>query len=213
MPNNHLVDELVSRLQPVRPRRAGRDGLILAIVCLAELVVFFSVGAVRPDMAAAIELPSFWWKLASVGVIAVVGIVVAILSFDPVRSPRPGLRWLVAILAASFVAGWLIDASRAGWPALSARIDWQNGLQCAAKMVILSIPALVGLGLLMRRGAPTDTAGTALSVGIAAAAWGAFVFVFACPYDDPLYIALWYGVGCGSVSLAARVLLPRLSRW
>jgi hypothetical protein len=65
----------------------------------------------------------------------------------------------------------------------------------------------------MRRGAPTDTSGTALAVGVAAAAWGAFVFVFACPHDDPFYIALWYALGCGLVTILARFLLPRLTRW
>lgn len=213
MSNNRFVDQLVSGLQPVRPRRAGRDMLVLAVVCLVEFVLFISLGAMRPDMASAMELPSFWWKLGSLGVIALVGATVAIMSFDPVQSPRAGLRWLLAILAVSLVAGWLIDASRAGWPTLIARMDWKDGLLCSGKMVTLSIPAVIGLGMLMRRGAPTDTAGTALSVGIAAAAWGAFVFVFACPYDDPLYIALWYGVGCGLVTALARMLLPPLTRW
>jgi hypothetical protein len=175
--------------------------------------LFLSLGAMRPDMGAAMETPSFWWKLGSLGVIAVVGAAVAILSFDPVQSPRRGLRWLVCIVAAAVIAGWFIDASRAGWPALATRVDWQDGVQCAAKMIVLSLPAVIGLGLLMRRGAPTDTAGTALSVGISAAAWGGFVFVFACPYDDPLYIALWYAVGCGFVSLIALLLLPPLTRW
>ena len=50
-------------------------------------------------------------------------------------------------------------------------------------------------------------------VGLAAAAWGAFVFVFACPSDDPLYIAVWYSVGCGIVVLSSRLILPRLARW
>ena len=65
----------------------------------------------------------------------------------------------------------------------------------------------------MRRGAPIDTNGTSLAVGIAAAAWGAFVFVFACPHDDPLYIALWYAVGCSLVTVFTRMVLPRLNRW
>lgn len=213
MSNNHLVDKLVDGLQPVRPRRAGRDVLILAVVCLVELVLFLSLGAMRPDIGAAMENPSFWWKLGSLGVIALVGAAVAILSFDPVQSPRQGLRWLVGIVAAALIAGWFIDASHAGWPILAARLNWQNGVWCVGKVIILSLPPMIGLGLLMRRGAPTDAAGTALSVGIAAAGWGAFVFVFACPYDDPLYIALWYTVGCGFVSLLARLLLPPLTRW
>lgn len=213
MSNNHLVDKLVGGLQPVRPRRAGRDVLILAVVCLVELVLFLSLGAMRPDIGAAMENPSFWWKLGSLGVIALVGAAVAILSFDPVQSPRQGLRWLVGIVAAALIAGWFIDASHAGWPILAARLNWQNGVWCVGKVIILSLPPMIGLGLLMRRGAPTDAAGTALSVGIAAAGWGAFVFVFACPYDDPLYIAVWYTVGCGFVSLLARLLLPPLTRW
>ena len=213
MSNNRFVDQLVSGLQPVRPRRAGRDMLVLAVVCLVEFVLFISLGAMRPDMASAMELSSFWWKLGSLGVIALVGATVAIMSFDPVQSPRAGLRWLAVILVVSLVAGWFIDASRAGWPALIARVDWKDGLLCSAEMVILAIPAVIGLSLLMRRGAATDTVGTALSVGVAAAAWGAFVFVFACPYDDPLYIALWYGVGCGFVTVLTRVLLPPLTRW
>ena len=77
----------------------------------------------------------------------------------------------------------------------------------------LSVPAMLGLGLLMRHGAPTDGGGAALASGIAAAAWGAFVFVFACPYDDPLYIAVWYAVGCEFVALIARLVLPQLTRW
>jgi hypothetical protein len=65
----------------------------------------------------------------------------------------------------------------------------------------------------MRHGAPTDTKGTALLIGLAAAAWGAFVFVFACPFDDPLYIVVWYSVGCGIVTVLSRIILPRFSRW
>jgi hypothetical protein len=80
-------------------------------------------------------------------------------------------------------------------------------------MVLLSLPAMAALGVLMRRGAPTDIGGTSLTAGIAAAAWGAFVFVFACPADDPLYIAVWYVVGCGLVTMFARVVLPRLASW
>ena len=54
----------------------------------------------------------------------------------------------------------------------------------------LSIPSAVALGVLVRGGAPTDRGGTALAAGVSSAASGAFVSVFACPSDDPLYIAV-----------------------
>ena len=213
MANDPLIDRLTRDLKPVRRRTAGRDAALLGLLFLVELALFLGMGAMRPDMPAAMEQPSFWWKLGSLGVIALVGAAVAVLSFDPVRSPRRGLRWLVAIIVLCFAAGWVVDAFRDGWPALAARVNWREGMQCASKIVALSVPAVLGLGLLMRRGAATDSGGAALASGIAAAAWGAFVFVFACPYDDPLYIALWYAVGCGSVTAFARLALPRLTRW
>jgi hypothetical protein len=213
MPNDRFVEHLVADLKPVRPRTFMGDALIFATLCLVELALFIGLGWMRPDMSIAMEQPSFWWKLGSLGLIALIGGTVAIASLDPAESPRRGLRWLVALLAICLAVGWVIDATRGGFPALLARVDWYEGLKCVYKMVLLSVPPVAGLGLLMRRGAPTDTGGTALAVGIAAAAWGAFVFVFACPHDDPLYIAIWYAVGCGLVAMLARLVLPRLTRW
>lgn len=213
MRNDPLIDRLVNDLKPVRRRRSSVDGLILAGLGGVELALFLALGFMRPDMPAAMCTPSFWWKLTSLGVIAVVGATVAILSFNPVQSPRRGLRAVVGIVGICLAFGWLIDATRGGLPQLATRLDWQSGLQCVSKMVILSIPAAIGLALLMRRGAPTDIAGSAMASGIAAAAWGAFVFVFACPFDDPLYIAVWYLVGCGLVTGIMRLVLPALTRW
>jgi hypothetical protein len=213
MPNKQFLDQLVGDLKPVRPRNARVDALIIAVLCGVELALFLGVGMARPDMPMAMALPSFWWKLGSLGLIALAGATTAILSFDPVASPRRGLRWLALVVVISLAAGWFIDAARDGVPALTARLDWYDGLQCVYKVVVLSLPAVIGLGLLMRRGAPTDTGGTALAVGITAAAWGAFIFVFACPHDDPFYIAVWYTVGCGMVTVLARLLLPTLTRW
>lgn len=211
MPVSPLIESLVRDLKPVRRRSARADALITAALCLLELALFLRLGMAQPDMKTAMHQPTFWWRLASLGLIAVLGATTAIASFDPVASPRRGLRRLALVVALSLAAGLFVTGPEAS--SLLARLDWQNGIQCVAKMVALSIPPLVGLGLLMRRGAPTDTAGTSLAVGIAAAAWGAFVFVFACPFDDPLYIAVWYTVGCGLVTILARLLLPRLVRW
>ena len=213
MTNERLIDRLVTDLRPVGPRRPGLDAVILLTLFALELAAFLASGAMRPDMPAAMAAPSFWWKLASLGLIAAIGGVVAILSFDPIHSPRPGLRALAAIAGLCLAAGWMLDAAREGWPALATRLDWRDGLHCVVEMVMLSVPPVIAQGLLMRRGAATDRGGTALTVGLASAAWGAFIFVFACPNDDPLYIAVWYVLGCGIVTGLARLALPRLTRW
>jgi hypothetical protein len=213
MSTDPLIDRLASELKPVRRRTGWSDALALLVLCAIELGLFLVMGMARSDMPMAMHLPSFWWKLASLGLIGLVSGTVAIMSLDPVRSPRRGLRWIVALIALCLASGWLLDASRDGFSTLIDRLDWHNGLQCVYEMAILSAPAVIGLCLLMRRGAPTDHAGTALAAGLAGAAWGAFVFVFACPFDDPLYVAVWYSLGCGVVTLFARFTLPRLTRW
>ncbi len=213
MQTDLLIDHLTNELKPVRRRTAWSDALAIVLLCAVELGLFLVMGMTRSDMPMAMHLPSFWWKLTSLGLIGLVSGTVAIMSLDPARSPRRSLRWIVALIAVCLASGWLVDASRSGFSTLISRLDWANGLECLCEMVVLSVPAVIGLGLLMRRGAPTDHAGTALAAGLAAAAWGAFVFVFACRFDDPLYVAVWYSLGCGGVTLFARFTLPRLIRW
>jgi len=211
--NDQLIDRLAGDLKPVRRRSVQSEWLILAILGGIELGLFLAVGMMRPDMPEAMGLPSFWWKLGSLGLIALIGASAAIISFNPAESPRRGLRSLVAILALCLAIGWVIDASQNGLATLAARLDWHEGVRCVCQMVLLSIPAAIALGLLMRRGAPTDLSGTSLASGVAAAGWGAFVFVFACQHDDPLYVAVWYTIGCVLVMLFARLMLPWLTRW
>jgi hypothetical protein len=213
MRTDSLLDRLSQDLRPVRRRSILREALFLLLLGAVEVAAFLGMGFMRPDMPMAMEAPSFWWKLSSMGLIAVLGASVAILSSDPVRSPRRGLVWILICIVAIFATGWLIDAAGNGLADLLRRLDWPQGVQCVWKMVVLSIPPAIALAVLLRRGAPTDLAGTALAAGLSSAAWGAFVFVFACPSDDPLYIAVWYTVGCSIVTILGRAILVPLSRW
>ena len=213
MQTEHVITQLVGHLQPVRPRTARRDALVLLVLFGVELAMALGLGATRTDLPEAAATMSFWWKLVTLGAVAALGGALTLLSLDPARSPRQGLRWMLSIAAASLATGWMIDAAHDGWPALVQRIDWPTGVECVVQIVVLSLPAVAALTLLMRRGAPTDANASALAAGLAAAGWGAFVFVFSCPYDDPLYVVLWYGLGCGAVAAVTRLLLPHLIRW
>ena len=77
----------------------------------------------------------------------------------------------------------------------------------------LSIPPAVALGVLVRGGAPTDRAGTALAAGHSSAAWGAFVFVFGCPSDDPLLHSSVVHGRLLDLAIGGRADLLRLRRW
>lgn len=208
-----LIDRLTADLAPVRPRSPWRDGALLAAVAAAQLALFLWLGAGRDDMHHAMAHPGFWWKLASLGLLAVLGAATALRSFDPAASPRRGLRHAAALIGIVLVAGWAVDLVVSDAGMLWERLNWRLGVECAFETVVLTLPALVTLGLLMRRGAPTNARGTAVAIGLTGAAWGAFVFAFACPSDDPLYVAVWYGMSMACVTVAARLILPRLARW
>ena len=213
MSNEHLIDRLVTDLRPVRRRSIWRGSLLLGLVALLQLALVIGFGGIRQDMPHAMTHPSMWWKLGSLALLAMLAAATAVQSFEPTSSPRRGLRWAMVLIGATIAIGWLIDATGGGAAALIVRLDWRNGVECAFAILLLALPMLVTLGLMMRRGAATDQRGTALAVGLTGAAWGAFVFVFDCRHDDPLYIAVWYAAGVGAVVLLARLILPPLTRW
>jgi hypothetical protein len=213
MRTDALIDRLSGDLRPVRPRSILREAAILAVIGITEVIGFLSMGFMRPDMPAAMHAPSFWWKLLSTGLIAVLGGGIALCSIDPTRSPRDGLRWIPICIAVIIAAGLLIDAAQGGLFDLLTRLHWRQGIECVWKMIALSVPAVIALALLIRQGAPSDRTGTALAGALACAGWGAFVFVFACPSDDPFYIAVWYAAGCGTATLLGQFVLSRFTRW
>jgi hypothetical protein len=208
-----LIEQLSKDVAPVRPRRFWVDATIAALIAVAELALLFAVGFAHRDLQRMLGGPTVRWRIASLGLISLMSGFVAIRSFDPTYLSKAALRWLAALVAICVAYGMNLRGMPAGTEDIIQRLDWTSGVQCASKIALLSIPPLIGLALLGRRGAPTDLRRTTLLIGLAAAAWGAFVFVFACPFDDPLYIVVWYGVGCGVVTVAATLLLPPFVRW
>jgi len=211
MRHDFLIEALAADLRPVRPRSVGRETAIFGALVAAELLLVMAF-LMRPDMHYAIRQPFMWWKMGSLVVIAVPSLWAALQSFSPTGSARRGLHWASLLVGLALLLGWAVDAGRDG-AAVMARLAWPSGLLCAGSMIVLSIPVVAMLGLLMRRAAPTDRSQSALAVGLAGATWGAFVYALACRADDPLYIAVWYLVGCGVVTLGARLILPRMTRW
>lgn len=208
-----FLDSLAGDLAPIRRRSPHLEVLALAGLCGLELALFLAAGLARPNLLAAFGLPMFWWKLISLGGLAVLGFGTALRSFAPEVSPRRGLLLMAMIVAVVLGAGWLFDAVMHEGGDLVALLNWRDGLHCVGFVVGLSVPPVALLAVLMRRAAATHGPESALAIGAGAAAWAAFVFVFACPHDDPLYVAVWYGFGCGLTVLLVRLLLPRLTRW
>ena len=209
MSHDILIEDLSSQLRPVRRRSMARETAWLAGLGAVELALFLAMGIMRPDMAQAIGHPFMWWKLGSLALLVAISFVTALRSFSPVVSPRRGLLLSAVLIGSALVLGMMVSPYGAVAPTLAERLAPLHGLICATGIVLLSLPMLGMLSIFMLKGASTHAEGSALAVGLAGGSWGAFVFAFCCPVNDPLYILVWYAVGCAVVTLLARAILPR----
>jgi hypothetical protein len=215
MKTDQLVDELVTDLEPVRTRSLAGDARLLALLIAVEFGLYWPLGSGHDHMEEAmVSMPSLLWKLGSLAMLAAVSVVVALRSLDPTRSPHRGLGAIAALVALILLVGWVVDATtlHAAQP-FWQRLEIADGVQCMLAIILLSIPPIVTLGWLMRRAAPTDLQGSALSIGIASAALGSFLFVFACPHSDPFYVMIWFMLSGAIVALVGRLTLPLINRW
>jgi len=209
MSNEALIQSLSADLVPVRPRRMLREaGLVLGLGA-TELALFLGFGMMRPDMGEMVGSTYLLWRLGSLAILAAIICTVAIRSYSPTARPRRGLRLAGALAAAAMIGGIFVAPADVGDHTLLERLRPLHGILCAASIFVLSLPILAILGVLMRSGAPTHPRLSALASGAAAGSWGAFVFAFCCPFNDPLYVVVWYSVGCAAVAAAARWRLPR----
>ncbi|AJR23053.1 MULTISPECIES: NrsF family protein [Sphingobium] len=212
MSNESLIADLSSDLTPVQRRSMLREGGLVLALGAAELMLFLGLGAMRPDMSHMAGSPFLMWRVGSLGLLAAIACVLAIRSFSPTAQPRRGLMLACALTVAAIVGGVFVTPDGASERALLDRINPASGIVCATSIFVLSVPIVALLGALMRKAAPTQPRLSGLASGIAAGACGAFVFAFCCPFNDPLYVVVWYSIGCAAVTAVARWRLPRRFR-
>ncbi|MDF0487834.1 DUF1109 domain-containing protein [Sphingomonas sp. H39-1-10] len=212
MSNEALILDLSSDLTPIQRRSMLREGALVFALGGVELALFLALGVMRPDMHHMAGSPYLMWRVGSLGLLAVAACVMAIRSFSPTARPRQGLMIACALAVMAIAAGAFVAPEGVNHRALMERINPAGGMLCATSIFVLSLPIVALLGALMRRAAPTQPRLSALASGIAAGACGAFVFAFCCPFNDPLYVVVWYSLGCAAVAAAARWRLPRRFR-
>lgn len=212
MSSDSLILDLSANLAPVRPRRMLREAGLVAALGAAELALISGLGVMRPDMGHMGQSPYLMWRVGSLALLAGIACAVAIRSFSPTARPRRGVMLASALAVAAILGGMFVAPAGVGDQTLLERLDPSHGIICAGSIVVLSLPVVAVLGTLMRRAAPTQPGLSAIASGIAGGAVGALVFAFCCPFNDPLYVVVWYSIGCAAVAGAARWRLPKRFR-
>lgn len=212
MSNDALILDLSANLAPVRRRGMLREAGLVAALGVAELALIFGLGVMRTDMNHMDHSPYLLWRIGSLVLLAVLACTVAIRSFSPTARPRKGILFACAFAVLAIMAGALVAPAGVSSHSLVDRLDPIRGVVCAGSIFVLSLPVMTMLGVLMRRAAPTQPKRSAVASGLAAGTIGAVVFAFCCPFNDPLYVVVWYSIGCAAVAGAARWSLPRRFR-
>jgi hypothetical protein len=209
MSSDRLILDLSSNLEPVRRRRMVHEAALVVALGAAELALFLGMGMMRPDMPHMGTSPYLLWRVGSLAVLAGIACTVAIRSFSPTARPRKGLALAGALAVAAVIGGLFVGPAGVSGHTLIERLDPARGMLCAGSIFVLSLPVAALLGMLMRRAAPTQPKLSAIASGMAAGTVGALVFAFCCPFNDPLYVVVWYSIGCAAVAGTARWRLPR----
>lgn len=84
---------------------------------------------------------------------------------------------------------------------------------CVAMVPLLSAPALAGVLLVMRSGAPKSPGVAGALAGLTCGALGAGAYMLKCTDDAPLFVMAWYGLAVLLVAGIGALLGRRVLRW
>jgi hypothetical protein len=88
-----------------------------------------------------------------------------------------------------------------------------NGVMCVASILFLSLLPLTATIYALRQGAPMSPALAGAAAGLLAGALGATVFAMHCTNDSPLFVAIWYALAIGLMSIFGLLVGKRALRW
>jgi hypothetical protein len=212
MDTDNLIRALVAdQRDTVTPIRRQLVRLLLIGFSISAILFWITLGP-REDIADAVSTVRFDLKIVQSLLLAATAVALLL------RLAQPGTdtRRQNAIMAA---APALLFVSVLAELLLTPRTEWlpslvgENSLDCLASIPFLSLPLLVAAFLFLRRGAPMRPAFAGAVAGLVAGGLAAALYAVKCTDDSPLFVAVWYTIAIGAVSLLGAILGSRLLRW
>jgi hypothetical protein len=211
MNSNFDLSMLIDDLEPVTPVRKTLPLTLSAAITLAAIALITWFQGMRADVLAGHPDEMF---LIRSGVLLLLGGAAAH-AVTSMASPAVGRGqngWQMALAAAVLfpLAAIIVATTGDIGPALSAM---NSGLRCMGYSLIGGLATAVPMVLMLRKGAPTSPERAGWLTGIAAGGLGAFAYNLHCPFNNVVYIGLWYSLALGICAVAGRLVVPRLIRW
>jgi hypothetical protein len=212
MRTEDLVEQLAAKAAPVGADGRGR-WLSAALVAggVVSLTVLVAWLGLRPLEAAAVQ-PAFWMKaFYSLALALSGGLIVWRLAKPTGRVGRAPYLLAAALMAVGVMAMMqLMRAPEGAMPALVLGHTWK---WCPFRILTLSLPLTLALGLAMRRLAPTRLALAGGAAGVLAGGLAAAIYGLYCQETSAVFLAIWYTLGIAASGALGALIGPRLMRW
>ena len=212
MNTDHLIRALVADSSTPVASVERRLVLSLAAGLIVAVAIFSAALGLRPGLMSRLGDPRLLLKfIANLALAA---------SAAPLllRLIRPGdsARALTTALAATplllliGVLGELIATPEASW---GTRLIGSNAPYCIICVPLLSAPLLAGTLIALRHGAATNPPLTGAIAGLFSGGLGAAIYAAHCPDDSPLFLAAWYSLAIGLVTIIGSLVGRKVLRW
>lgn len=212
MRTDDLVHALVADHHAAQTSIGRQLALAIAIGFAISAAAFWVTLGPRPDIEAAALTVRFDLKIMEALLLAATAVALVL------RLAQPGagtslqkvvLAAAPALLAITVIAELLVVPADQ-W---QAKLVGSNSLVCLTAIPLLSLPLLAALLLALRHGAPTSRGAAGAAAGLVAGGLAAALYAMQCTDDSPLFVATWYSIAIGVVTVFGAVLGRRLLRW
>lgn len=207
------TEQLIAALAADEGRAASplrTMAIAVVIGVLLTAVLFLTAFEVRPDVAWAVRRTDFLFKFV---VTLTVAIPALLLLRKWVSPARGGDVLLLAIGPLILATGVLLELWATAPLHWDERMIGSNSLLCLTSIPLLSLAPFIALLCAMRAGAPTRSGLTGAVCGLAAGGIGATFYAAHCTDDSPLFVAVWYSLAIGSMTLIGAIAGRRWLRW
>ncbi|HWK94960.1 MAG TPA: NrsF family protein [Pseudolabrys sp.] len=212
MRTDDLVQALVADRATAAPPLGSQFAWALGAGLVLSAAGFLLVLGPRPDIAGAMGTVRFDIKLVEVLLLAATAFSLVLQVGRPmaVRGRRLAALAIAPVLLLVAVAAelWVVPADQ--W---LVRLVGTNSRVCLTAIPLMALPLLAAFMVVLRRGAPASGAVAGAVAGLAASGLAAVLYATHCPDDSPLFVAVWYPIAIGGVTLAGALMGRVILRW
>lgn len=198
------TDQLIRTLAADNAHRAPPVGAVLTLGLLAaaplSIAIFFLTLGFRPDVMSAMRNPFFDLKFAVTLSLAIPAIAISLHLSRPEASPN-GWIWLLALPVALLAAGIVGEMMLPQRLPMMTRLVGNNSRVCLTAIPVMSLPLLAGALAGLRHGAPSRPMVAGAIAGLLSAGLAATLYASHCTDDSPLFVATWYTIATGLVTV------------